>query len=148
MWLQHPDSLLPPSAGPGAAGSAGLSSPVPFTPNSSPGPSSSLEGAEFQPLGGLLSQLLCHLAVGSTDKHFGSLDYAPAAFYFFFLPSFLFKALPVILSFVLQTSFAVVLVEGPVAGLPMGRLTVKCLPGTIRENSFCWKLLFLYGKHF
>lgn len=70
-----------------------------------------------------------------------SLDYVAAVG--FVLPSFLFKDLLVILSCVLQTLFAVVLVEGPVAGLPTERLTVKHLPGTIRENLLCWKLLFL-----
>lgn len=84
---------------------------------------------------------ICHTAVGGLDKPFGSLDYVPAVG--FVLPSFLFKDLPVILSCVLQTLFAVVLVEGPVAGLPTERLKVKRLPGTIRENLFCWKLLFL-----
>lgn len=85
---------------------------------------------------------ICHPAVGSLDKPFGSLDCVKPAVGFV-LPSFLFKDLSVISSFVLQTSFAVVLVEGPVAGLPTERLMVKRLPGAIRENLFCWKLLFL-----
>lgn len=55
-------------------------------------------------------------------------------FFFNLILSFLFKAVPVILSLVPQTSFAVVLVEGLVAGLPMERLPVKQLPGTIRET--------------
>lgn len=84
---------------------------------------------------------ICHPAVGSLDKPFGSLDYVKPAVGFV-LPSFSFM-ISVILSFVLQTSFAVVLVEGPVAGLHTERLTVKRLPGTITENLFCWKLLFL-----
>lgn len=83
------------------------------------------------------------------DEHLGSLDYALLCFVFFFsfLSSFLVKALPVISRFVLQTLFAVVLVEELVAGFPMEKLTVKRLPGTIRENLFYRKLLFLWGKH-
>lgn len=55
-------------------------------------------------------------------------------YFFFSVPSFLFKAVPVILSLVPKTSFAVVLVEGLVTGLPMERLPVKELLGTIKET--------------
>lgn len=80
-----------------------------------------------------MAEQICHLYGGSMGKSFGSFDSVPTVF-FFSVPSFLFKAVPVILSLVPKTSFAVVLVEGLVTGLPMERLPVKELLGTIKET--------------